>query len=118
MKCGVCQDEIPQGEAHEHGGQSLCDDCYMDAMSPKSGCDPWAVYSASKTIPKDQTLTATQETILKLVEKKGKVNVPDLLQATGLDQDGLQREVVPLRHMELVVWERQPDSSVELKAFE
>ena len=40
MKCDQCQCEMAPDEVHEHGGRKLCDDCYMDAMSPKTGCDP------------------------------------------------------------------------------
>ena len=31
--------------------KKLCDDCYMDALSPTKTCDPWAVYTA-KSIQK------------------------------------------------------------------
>ncbi len=118
MKCNGCQDEISPDEAHEHAGRILCDDCYMDAMSPATGCDPWAIYTASRLEQQDKMFTQIQETILNLVQDKGRVTIPELLKATGLDEKGLQREVVTLRHMEKVIWERQPDSSLRLKAFE
>lgn len=117
MKCDRCQDEIPQGEAHEHAGQNLCDDCYMDAMSPATGCDPWAVYTATRLKDQDQTLTPVQETIFNLVQDKARAKVPELLEATGLDWEALQREVVTLRHMELVIWERLPNDTFALKKF-
>lgn len=42
-----CQAEIEEGEGREFQGKLLCDDCYMDALSPVRICNPWAVRSAS-----------------------------------------------------------------------
>ena len=42
-RCGV---HIESGEEREYTGQMLCEDCYMDALSPVKTCDPWAVYTA------------------------------------------------------------------------
>lgn len=117
MQCHKCQAEMPRDEAHEHGGQWLCDDCYMDAMSPATGCDPWAVYTSRRLQDQDQSLTQVQETILQTVRAKGRATIDELLAATGLDEPGLQRQVVTLRHMELVGWERQEDKSLCLKSF-
>jgi hypothetical protein len=49
VKCQKCQREVPEEETHQHLGETLCDDCYIDAMSPAKPCDPWAVYSATRT---------------------------------------------------------------------
>lgn len=117
MKCDRCQDDITPEDSHEYAGQTLCDDCYMDALSPAVGCDPWAVYLATRTEQKDQVFSSVQEKILKLVQDKARVEIPELLEATGLNMDGLQKEVVTLRHMEKVIWERLPDKSVVLKQF-
>ncbi len=46
MKCDRCSQTIDPNEAQEHFGQNLCEDCYMDALSPAKTCDPWAVHSA------------------------------------------------------------------------
>jgi len=116
--CQRCQSQVEADEIHEHAGQTLCDDCYMEAMSPRSGCDPWAVYTSTRLKDQNQTLTPTQEIIVGLVRDGGRAPIPELQKATGLDFEGLQREVVTLRHMELVIWERQADESFALKAFE
>ena len=49
MICQKCRREISEDESHVHLGETLCDDCYIDAMSPAKSCDPWAVYSATRT---------------------------------------------------------------------
>ena len=43
MNCDKCGSEMKNGEETEHHGQLLCEDCYMDALSPARTCDPWAV---------------------------------------------------------------------------
>ena len=48
MNCDKCQSPILENEAHEHCGQTLCDECYMDALSPARSCDPWAIHSAKR----------------------------------------------------------------------
>ena len=36
MNCDKCQTQIPESEAHDHCGHTLCDDCFMDELSPFS----------------------------------------------------------------------------------
>jgi predicted transcriptional regulator len=117
MNCDRCGDEIPAGEAHEHAGQNLCDDCYMDVMTPQTGCDPWAVYTATRLRDQEPTLTRTQEIIVGLVQDGGRASMSEVLEATGLDEAGLRRELVTLRHMELVGFERRSDGGVDVKEF-
>ena len=46
MKCDRCSAAVQEGEEREHHGEILCEDCYMDVLSPAKACDPWAVHSA------------------------------------------------------------------------
>ncbi len=46
IACQRCGSSIPKGEDREYFGKILCEDCYMDAISPTRTCDPWAVHSA------------------------------------------------------------------------
>ena len=43
MKCERCKTVIAEGEEKELYSQILCEDCYMDLLSPAKGFDPWAV---------------------------------------------------------------------------
>jgi len=45
-ECERCGSRIHEGEEREHSGQVLCEDCYMDRLSPPRTCDPWAVHTA------------------------------------------------------------------------
>ena len=90
MKCHQCQQAIPQNEHHEHTGNVLCEDCYIEVLSPTRFCDPWADYSA-KSFEKHSTtttLTGTQETLLCLIKEIGTVDPVDLI-------DRLQGKITP-----------------------
>ena len=105
MKCENCAQQIEAGEENEHLGRVLCEDCYMDALSPAKTCDPWAVYSA-KNIENSNMSTAEvtpkQREILDLLKKTGGVPREELPKLLGLTPQSAQREIAPLRHMEKV----------------
>ena len=100
--CAKCGTVFEISEAREHHGQSLCEDCYLDAMSPIVVCDPWAVHTAKslKDLPGGQSLTPLQQKLYDLVKEKGEVPIPEAAAHLGLTEDGLRREFAPLRHME------------------
>jgi hypothetical protein len=112
MKCDQCNSEIDQGEEREHLGQMLCEDCYMDALSPVRTCDPWAVHSA-KTFDQHtggtSSVTKIQSEILRILEETGGIEPEALLkQLKGkLTQAQLEREFATLRHMEKVRGEKR-----------
>jgi hypothetical protein len=115
MKCDRCQTEVEAEDVREHGGRTLCEDCYMDVLSPAKSCDPWATYTSSRL--GDQTLTPVQDQIISLIKDKRSVPPGELRAATGLDQGGLEREIATLRHVELVRGHRNEDGTVVLRAF-
>jgi len=104
MNCEKCNAAVEPGEEREHFGQILCEDCYMDALSPAKACDPWAVYTA-KSI-KEQAgatqLTPVQEKILKILEETGGIEPGMLAQRLEIKPTDLEREIAALRHMEKV----------------
>ena len=105
MKCDKCGDAIQDGEHRELHGQTLCEDCYMDALSPLRACDPWAVYSAKSFIKKatgEPELTARQTQILHILRETGGADVNTLLERLQIKLSELEREIASLRHMEKV----------------
>ena len=98
-KCGAAYDPA---EAQEYLGQTLCEDCYLDAMSPTKVCDPWAVHTAKslKDLPGGHALSPMQQKLYDLVKEKGEVPIPEAAAHLGLTEDELRREFAPLRHME------------------
>lgn len=52
MACSRCGTSMAAADARDYAGQVICEDCYMEALSPLRTCDPWAVHlapAASKT---------------------------------------------------------------------
>ncbi|RJX35192.1 MAG: hypothetical protein C4525_04570 [Desulfarculus sp.] len=113
--CESCKATVEPEDIHEFAGKILCDDCYMDALNPARACDPWAVYTASR-LP-EQTLNPAQEKIMALIHDQGRALPAELMQAAGLDEAGLKRELAALRHMELVRGEKLPDGRVAIRRF-
>ena len=106
MECNHCKTSIATGEENEHLGQILCEDCYMDALSPVRTCDPWAIHSA-KTFEKSQMsehgiLNNLQQRIIGILKETGGIERHELLQRMEGDVSDadLNRAFASLRHME------------------
>jgi DNA-binding MarR family transcriptional regulator len=86
-------------------GQMLCEDCYMDLLSPVKACDPWAVHSA-KTLLKEQghelQLNRLQQKILELLREQGPIQPVDLSGYLQEKEADIERALASLRHMEKV----------------
>lgn len=105
MQCERCDDEIAKGEERKLHGRILCEDCYMDLLSPAKACDPWAVHSA-KTFLKGSShgfeLNPAQQKILKVLRKKGPTEPRELIEMLQIKEADLERELAVLRHMEKI----------------
>ncbi len=80
MECFKCNAAIPDGEEREHKEVILCEDCYIDVLSPAKFCDPWASFNAesfAKNNP-ETTLTDSQKKIIRVLEETGGAE-PDVL---------------------------------------
>ena len=114
MLCDGCKTEIAPGEVNEHFGRMLCEDCYMDALSPVRTCDPWAVHSA-KTFEAQSSgqpaLNDIQCRILAILKETGGLERHELVKQLGgrLSDADLERQFAPLRHMEKVRAEKRGD---------
>jgi hypothetical protein len=105
MNCDKCGDAIEVGEERELHGRTLCDDCYMDALSPARACDPWAVHSAKsfmKQSIEDPGVNPTQAKILDILQESGGVEAKILVERLQIKPSDLERELASLRHMEKV----------------
>ncbi|MBI5579670.1 MAG: hypothetical protein HY895_11000 [Deltaproteobacteria bacterium] len=105
MKCARCEASIIEGEERKHLGRTLCEDCYMDALSPAKTCDPWAVHSAKsfgKNLGGKFELTGLQRKILGILEETGGAPPEQLVERLNIPPMDLEREIAALRHMEKV----------------
>jgi hypothetical protein len=105
MQCERCHDIIPDGEQKELHDRILCEDCYMDLLSPPKACDPWAVYSAQSLAKQDGhelKLSPLQMQILALLRERGPMEPKGLSEIRQVKETDLERELAALRHMERV----------------
>ena len=105
MQCEKCGVSIAAGEERKHYGRLLCEDCYMDLLSPAKACDPWAVYSAKMTTQNqagEAPLKPVQQEILALLQKEGPMDPDALSSRLHLKAADLDHELATLRHMEKI----------------
>lgn len=102
MRCERCGQSVEPDELREHHGRQVCEDCYMDLLSPTRMCDPWAVHSAKSTLELaggDQ-LSDLQQKIMQAIEQSGGISLAELVQRLDVPEAQLEKEVAALRHME------------------
>ena len=105
MRCDRCKEVVEKGEERELHGQALCEDCYMDALSPARACDPWAVHSAKsllKNTGPSLEINETQAKILRILEETGGAEPTVISERLHVKPSDLEREIASLRHMEKV----------------
>ena len=86
----------------------------MDAMSPNKACDPWAVYSATRTresggLKGVDGLTPLQKEIYEYIRDKGRVTGEELMTKFRLTQRELETQFATLRHCELARGQKEGD---------
>lgn len=109
MKCEKCNAEILEGEEHEQYGETLCEDCYMDSLSPPRACDPWAVHTAKSLVDQGGAveLNEIQRKILEILEETGGIEPAELIRRLNIKATDFQREIAALRHVEKIRGEKR-----------
>jgi len=107
VKCNRCGREVPAENSYQHLEGELCEDCYIDIKYPAKACDPWAVYSATRSresagLVGNEGLTELQKKIYEFVKAKGKVTREEILANFNIKEMELQTNLATLRHCELV----------------
>jgi len=103
MECNRCKAEVIAGEEKEWNGQTLCEDCYMDALSPVRTCDPWAVHSAKSFSQQEGgnvELSEIQKKILNILKETGGTEPHNIAEQLQIKPSDLEREIATLRHIE------------------
>ena len=103
MKCARCRLEIQRGEEREYNQESLCEDCYIDALSPAKFCDPWADYAAKSFMENNpgSGLNENQVLIIEAIKEAGQADpqfLTDRLKGR-MPPDVGQRETAALHRM-------------------
>lgn len=114
MKCSRCGRQISKDESYEYLGETFCEDCYIDLRYPAKACDPWAVYSATRSreslgLKGAAGLTDLQKAVYEFVREKGKVTRDEVMENLSLTETQLQTQLAILRHCELVKGHKEDD---------
>jgi hypothetical protein len=115
LKCERCGHELSMNDSYQHLGKTLCEDCYIDIRYPAKACDPWAVYSATRSretvgLKGTAGLTELQQAIYAFIRGKGMVTREQLIGRFELAESELQRNLAILRHCELIKGHKEGDS--------
>ena len=104
MKCAVCGKEIPADEVHEYNGKTLCEDDYIEAISPEKHCDPWATYLASRESGATgvSALSEIQKEMHKFLKEHGKATRDEVMARFRLSAVDLDEHLKVLMHTETV----------------
>lgn len=107
VKCDRCGRELSADDSYQYLGKALCEDCYIDIRYPARACDPWAVYSATRSretlgLKGTAGLTELQQAIYDFIRGRGKVTREQIIETLELTDAELQRQLATLRHCELV----------------
>ncbi len=100
MVCEKCGKDINLGNEMNYKGKKMCEDCYIDTLSPTRTCDPWAVYTAKSFSGKDAVFNPVQRKILKILEETGGVEFEVLVKMLQMEPGEVKKEFATLRHME------------------
>jgi recombinational DNA repair protein (RecF pathway) len=114
MKCNRCGSDITGRDSYTYRGETLCEDCYLDIRLEVKACDPWAVYSATRSRESANSkgtegLSDLQKEIYALVKRKGKVTREEVIENLNVSEQELQTQLATLRHCELVKGRKQGD---------
>jgi len=101
MICNKCSAAVSGQDVYEHAGQTLCEDCYIDAVSSPKTCDPWAVYAATRTKSKGDTLPTALQQLLDLISSDGPVSLDQICSRLTISEEEFRSNFSTLRHMEL-----------------
>ncbi len=113
-KCQSCGKEVPVDDVFVSGGQTLCEDCYIDAGHRIRVCDPWGersklVFRESHGLTGTDGLTDLQKGIYEFIKAKGKATREEIALEFKLNPRELENEFAILRHCQLVKGRKDGD---------
>jgi predicted HTH transcriptional regulator len=103
MRCERCGQEVDAAEIRNHGGQNLCEDCFLDTVSQVQTCDPWAVHLAKSVKGRGGlSLTPRQEKLYDLVKERKEISFSEAARLLGWSEEEVRRDFATLRHLEVL----------------
>ena len=107
MRCSKCNQDAPEDQTYVHLGETLCEDCYLEAISRVKACDPWAVYHATRAcenmgLEGTEGLTELQKAIYNFIKSRGRVTGEEVMENFRLSRQDIETNFAILRHCNLV----------------
>ena len=107
MRCSKCRQDVPEDQTYVHLGETLCEDCYLEAINRVKACDPWAVYHATRVrenmgLEGTEGLTELQKAIHEFIKSRGRATGEEVMGNLGLSQQEMETNFAILRHCELI----------------
>jgi late competence protein required for DNA uptake (superfamily II DNA/RNA helicase) len=107
MRCSNCNQEISEDDAYVHREETLCEDCYLEAIQRVRVCDPWAVHIATSTrealgLKGTDGLSDLQKSIYEFIKSKGKITLEEVMGNFKLSSREMETQFAVLRHCELI----------------
>jgi len=83
--------------------EKVCEDCYINLVDLTKECDPWASYTAKRTMDQQGAkLSPDQQQLYDLVKVKQEISLKLAAKELGWDNDKINHEMITLRHLDLV----------------
>jgi hypothetical protein len=113
---------VPEDLIYVHGGEPLCEDCYLEAIHRVKACDPWAVHAATRAretlgLSGTDGLSELQKAIYEFVKDRGKVTREEVMENFRLPQHEMETQFAILRHCELVRGHKE-EGTIYMTTFE
>ncbi len=101
-RCNRCGRPIVPEDTYTWGGDQLCEDCYLDRVATPKTCDPWAVYTATRTMHHHGSLTPIQQRIYDFIKAHGPSSEEEICRTLSLSATDFRTAFSTMRHMELL----------------
>ena len=107
VKCSRCGTEVSEDEAYSYQGQTLCEDCYIDAISPDRECDPWASYLSAYErkgagLKGVDGLSEVQKKVYQFIKNSGRATREEIMAQFDLSAADMVPQLKVLMYAELV----------------
>jgi len=107
VKCSRCGTEVSEDEAFSYQSQTLCEDCYIDAISPDRECDPWASYLSAYErkgagLKGVDGLSEVQKKVYHFIKNRGRATREEVMAQFDLSVADLVPQLKVLMYAELV----------------
>jgi DNA-binding CsgD family transcriptional regulator len=112
MQCAACHKELRGESGHRQGEAVVCEDCFIDKVPVIKTCDPWAVYSASRTAVKEPGLTETQRRLVAFLRSHGPASLGQLMAELGISEEEVRGDFTVLRHIQMAGAKKQGNEVV------